>query len=365
MNPNSNKRQIRTLHIIDQLGIGGKERRLGYLMEGINSELFPSGLISFGKGNFSDWMSKSAKFVSIRNRKWRWDIAPIFWIRKAAKIFDADIIQSWDFMSAFYGLIVAKIINIPFVNSSISDAQFHKDWRMKMKKRILKYSDYVVANSSAGLKAYDLNESHNTSIIYNGIQCDSDPLFTTNNEKIRIGVIANLTDKKDYPTIFKAIAKLHEQKYEFKLTVIGDGDRRREYLDFAFSLGISEKLIFLGQQIDVAKLISEFDICLLASYKSMGEGLSNSLLEYMREGKPIVATDVGGTSELIVDGLGGFLSPAGDPKIFAENIALLLNDANLRRDMGWFNYERVKKLFSLNSMIDKYAKLYTEISNNK
>jgi glycosyltransferase involved in cell wall biosynthesis len=118
----------------------------------------------------------------------------------------------------------------------------------------------------------------------------------------------------------------------------------------------------LGRRSGIESLISIMDVCVLSTFT---EGISNSILEYMAAGKPVVATDGGGTSEIVKEGETGFLVHAAKPAELAEKIEQLLNNEELRAKMGESGKERIKKKFSIDSMIDKYIFQYTKLVKKK
>ena len=127
----------------------------------------------------------------------------------------------------------------------------------------------------------------------------------------------------------------------------------------AAELGIEENVKFLGLRQDVPELLQELDIFVLPS---LSEGLPLSVLEAMAAGKPVVATDVGGIREAVIDEHTGFLVPAEDPQALSEKILCLLRDRELASRFGEAGRKRVEQVFSLKTMIKGYEELYDETS---
>jgi glycosyltransferase involved in cell wall biosynthesis len=126
--------------------------------------------------------------------------------------------------------------------------------------------------------------------------------------------------------------------------------------------GNSKRIIFTGIRNDVESIVTIFDIgILLTDLEKHGEGISNSIMEYMALGKPVIATDGGGTKELVIDGETGFLIPQKSPKLLAEKIDYLLNNEPLRKRLGTKGKERIQKEFSLDKMVSEHIKLYEEL----
>ncbi len=119
-------------------------------------------------------------------------------------------------------------------------------------------------------------------------------------------------------------------------------------------------VIFTGKQTDVYDIINIFDIAVLSTFT---EGISNSIVEYMALGKAVVATDGGGTKELIVDNETGFIIPQQSPTVLADKIEILLNNPNLRETMGRKGKQRIIDEFNLDKMVNAHVKLYNKLLN--
>ena len=115
---------------------------------------------------------------------------------------------------------------------------------------------------------------------------------------------------------------------------------------------------FLGKRSNIESYINLMDVCILATFT---EGISNSILEYMAMGKPVVATAGGGTEELMTTGMTGFLVTHADYEDMYRRINELLNSSELRREMGNHGRERVKEFFPMDRMVMDYITLYKEI----
>ena len=117
-------------------------------------------------------------------------------------------------------------------------------------------------------------------------------------------------------------------------------------------------MLFLGKRDDIFNILALTDISVLSSVK---EGFSNVILESMAASKPVVATDVGGNREAIVDGETGYIVPPKDYNLLAEKIELLINDRKKREEMGIMGKKRVENEFSIKIMAEKTKKLYFDL----
>lgn len=127
-------------------------------------------------------------------------------------------------------------------------------------------------------------------------------------------------------------------------------------------LGISEKIIFTGERLDVDFLLADSDIFLLISN---WEGFPISILEAMREGLPVLASDVGGVSESVIDGQTGYLVPRADVNAIKNGLNNLINDSSLRAKFGKSGNDFFQENFSFNAMYKKTVELYRKAIKQK
>jgi glycosyltransferase involved in cell wall biosynthesis len=146
------------------------------------------------------------------------------------------------------------------------------------------------------------------------------------------------------------------------VVIVGEGPERARLEAQAAHLGLAEQVHFVGHQQDVRPWLAAFDVCVLSSD---WEGMSNAILEAMAAGLPVVATAVGGTPEVVVDGVTGFLVPPRDPQALADAILRLLRDPDLRRRMGEAGRAHVTEHFSVEQMVHKRERLYEELLKEK
>jgi sugar transferase (PEP-CTERM/EpsH1 system associated) len=166
---------------------------------------------------------------------------------------------------------------------------------------------------------------------------------------------------KDHPMLFRAFARVHRNNPDARLVMVGSGDARdpRAGLDrLAAELGIEGAVRFAGIRRDVPRLLR---VCDVYVNSSRFEGMSNTILEAMAAGKPVVATAVGGNPELVAEGVSGFLVPAGEDEAMAARIEELLRDPSLRERMGAAGRARIETRHSMASMVRAYSDLYEEL----
>lgn len=172
-----------------------------------------------------------------------------------------------------------------------------------------------------------------------------------------VGCVARLATVKDHGTLLSAFVKLREKRPDAHLTLIGDGPEKSKLLAQRDALGLGASVTFAGERSDVAPLLPAFDVFALSS---VSEGISLTLLEAAAAGLPIVATNVGGNREVVVDGETGILVPPRDPARFADALDRVAIELD-RSGFGAAGRERVKARFSVEEMARAYHDLYAEL----
>jgi glycosyltransferase involved in cell wall biosynthesis len=162
---------------------------------------------------------------------------------------------------------------------------------------------------------------------------------------------------KNYQLLLEAAARLPDA-LPWRLILIGDGPERDRLQQTAGQLGIGARLSLLGHRDDIAALLGELDIFVLPS---ASEGMSNTLLEAMAARVAVVASDVGGNSEIIEAGRSGLLFAPGDAVAAAQAIRQLAGDAQLRERLAGAGAQRAMTTFSLPTMLSAYEDLYRSV----
>lgn len=191
-------------------------------------------------------------------------------------------------------------------------------------------------------------------LIYNGIHV---PATATDQvgQGLRLVTAARLEPIKTMELLLDAVALLRRNGVAATLDIVGDGSERPRLEQHAAALALGEAVRFAGWQRDVGSWLRGADCFVLAS---RSEGLSMTILEAMGHGLPVVATRVGGNSEVILDGTTGRLVPHGDPAALAAALGDVLGHPEWARRWGQAGRTRVQQEFSLDAMARAYDQLY-------
>lgn len=173
-----------------------------------------------------------------------------------------------------------------------------------------------------------------------------------------VGIVARLERVKSVDVFLRAAAMIADDRPGARFVVAGDGPLRAELEALARSLGLGDRVAFLGWVEPASALIGQLDVCALTS---ASEGMPITVLEAMALGVPVVATDVGGVREAVDHGRTGLLAPAGGVRAVAEAVSRLLGDEDLRARMGDAARERAAAEFSVESMREAHLEAYAEL----
>ncbi|HEV2591706.1 MAG TPA: glycosyltransferase family 4 protein [Gaiellaceae bacterium] len=198
-------------------------------------------------------------------------------------------------------------------------------------------------------------DAEKTVVIRNAIDVQAAP-HARPHESARIVFVGRLKYPKDGETLLRATAALGDRPYE--LVIVGDGPDRTDLETLQHRLGLDERVRFAGERDDVPQLLADAGVFVLAS---RSEGLPISVLEAMAAGLPVVASDVGGLREQVVDGETGYLVPAGDVTALTDALARLLDDPALRERIGAAARARAEELFDLPAFRRAHVDLYRSL----
>ncbi len=192
----------------------------------------------------------------------------------------------------------------------------------------------------------------------------SDECFFKEDNLIVIGTVGRMEIIKDTLNLVRAFIDLvrRDETYSsnIRLLLVGDGSLMPEVNKQLVSEGLSSQACLPGSRDDVASILKSIDVFVLPS---LGEGISNTILEAMATGLPIVATDVGGNSELVKHGNNGLIVPAADSHSLANAIEIILQDKKKLISMGQESRVLINQHYSIEKMIDSYHDLYSELCN--
>ena len=278
------------------------------------------------------------------------------------------IVHSHDFYSNIFGMTGAALAGVRGRVASKRETTGTRSLAQRTAERgAFKLARAIVANAGA-VKEHLIGlgvPARKIEVIYNGLDMtrfnlNGDALQRLDLESLRgrpvITMVANFEYRvKDHPMLLRAAQRVKSEVPEAVFVIAGEGELRPETEKLANELGLSESCLFIGRCASVPDLLAASDVCVLSS---QAEGFSNSILEYMAAGRAVVATNVGGASEAIVEGETGHLVNAGDDRAMAERLISLLRDPEKREAMGINGRRRIAQRFSTENRLTATIALY-------
>ena len=173
-----------------------------------------------------------------------------------------------------------------------------------------------------------------------------------------IGAVGRLWPQKRVKDLIWAADLLKSTRDDTHLVIVGDGPQRSRLESYRDQSQITDRVHFVGERDDVPRLMPHFDVLWLGSEY---EGQSNAILEAMLAGVPVIATNIAGNRDLVVDGVTGYLVPIGDRFEFTRRTHWLLDDETLRQRLGDAGRQRVLREFTVEQMVERHAALYREL----
>jgi glycosyltransferase involved in cell wall biosynthesis len=288
-----------------------------------------------------------------------------------------EIVHSYGFYSNLFAIPAARLAGAPVVIASIRDCgEALTPAQRRAQRMFCRMADCVLANAE-GVRRWLVSEGYpvrKIQVIRNGIVRPM-TVAVEERSKLRqelglapntrlIAVCSRLTPMKGIEHFLDAASVVGRRRPDVRFLIIGgpshigNGGYKSELERYAASLGLEKRVIFTGFRTDVAKMLPEIDISVLPS---LSEGLSNSLLEAMAAGVPVIATRVGGTPEAVEDGNTGLLVPPADLGALIRAMTFLLDNPQSMRRMGEEGRRRVLSRFSVERMIQETESLYFKL----
>ncbi|MBP6889205.1 MAG: glycosyltransferase family 4 protein [Candidatus Moranbacteria bacterium] len=286
------------------------------------------------------------------------------------------------FSTSLLAIIYAKLKKVPLVHIEHGSgfAEFNGYFKTKLGQIydlifgqfVLRSAHRIVGNSHATkLFVKKLCGRSDCKVIYRGVeikkilsaQIDTSLASTKEDQKdIYIGYIGRLIDGKGVTDLLLALAKLKSNHW--RCLIVGDGPEKSKLEDISRELGIQHQVDFFGNQ-SFEKAMGILKACDIIVNPSYTEGIPTSIIEAALCRKAIIATDVGGTKEIITGKDDGFLIPPRHPEILLEKLEILMENEYLRNRFSEAAFFLVHEKFSWNRAIDEYLEIFSALLANK
>jgi glycosyltransferase involved in cell wall biosynthesis len=355
----------RVLFLTDSLSNGGAERQLELLVKNLPPE-WERRVWSLNDGPYNKIIKESGVEVFLTKRRWRLDVSPAFNLWKLVNVWQPDIIHAWGWMSALAAVPICRLKLIPLINGSIRSGR-RPIKRAREQGLTLKLADSIIANSQAGLLAWGI-DSKRGRVVYNGFDPLRIPL--TNKQVIRddrfcVIMTGRMVREKDYSTFFEAAGILSKKEHGWRFIAVGYGAERLHNLSYAEKVMQNGIVEFPEPGLEVLEWVRKADVgVLLTNPFFHAEGCSNSIMEYMACGLPVICSEGGGNHEIVLDSQTGFLIPPLNPEELANKLFLLRHNLLMQKKMGKMSKDRFTKLFKIERMVNQTVNVYHEVNQN-
>jgi len=350
---------MRIVQIIDSLEIGGAEKMAVNYANSLATRIVFSGLVATrAEGNLKKQIDNKVSYLFL-NKKSTFDITAIVRLKKYCKDNKIDFVQAHSssyFISILLRLIYPKIKIIWHDHNGLSEfISSEKSFVLKLTSFFFK--GIIVVNYK--LKKWAVNELNCKKVLYL-------PNFTSiesslNDETIleglsgkRILCLANLRHQKNHLFLIEVAVKLKKSNPEWTFHLVGKDfhdDYSKQVKELIITNNLEKTVFIYGSKNDIKNILNQSDIAILTS---KSEGLPIALIEYGLLKKPVVSTSVGEIPQIIINELNGFITRVDDVDLFYQKIKILINDNNLRIQMGNTLHKTIMENNSSDAVIANY-----------
>lgn len=354
--------KIKVIHIISSLRRGGRERQLAGILKNSDAKA-----IVFNKSadSYEEEYGLTEKLIYLKAKNPVGRFHQILGLIRNEK---PDLIWTWGGFEATFALIISYLTGVKHINGSVRHGIVLNNRKHRCRRFLLRRSKYIVGNSRAGLAANNIQKGY---VLYNGLdqrffekgtlkgldKILPELTIEIKDKALLLISVANLVPFKDYFTILEALDNLKKEGYHFYYLVIGEGPERIRIEQKIEGMNLGDRIFLLGRRENVREILS---CCDLFIHSSLGEGCSNAILEAMASGLPIIASDTGGTAE-IVNSTFGFLFEFGHSNELASHLKTLFDQPQRIDQMKMNAREYAESQFSMERMIKEYQKIVEEV----
>jgi glycosyltransferase involved in cell wall biosynthesis len=365
--------RIQVWYLIGTLAVGGTERTLVDLVNGLDRKRFAPTVWTIAEpGPLADEIDEDIPVRSLDATN-KLDPRPPLRLARALRRERPSILQAFLYFDNVLARLVGQVSPETTVITGVREVpdsmSLHRDL---VDRATLGFSDHIISNSEAGAEwIIDRGvNSNEVSVVWNGR--DVEAYNVPEPEGLRaelnvgegpvVGTVGRLVERKGHHDLLEAWPSVLDKFPGAELVFVGDGPERESLRRHASELGVESSVHLLGRRDDVPALLALFD---LFAFPSHYEGLPGALLEAMCAGLPIVTTPVDGCAELIEDGENGVHVPVQEPEGLAAAIVALLSNSKRAGKLGSAAAQRAHSEFTIRSMTESFQSLYERLETGR
>lgn len=365
--------RIRVMHLVFSLDTGGLENGVVNLCNRLDPSRFQPTICVFRGGGELESRVEVPRVGLLTVARWR-NNDPTLPLRLAVHLRKRriDLLHTHSWGTLVEGLVAARLARTPLIVHGEHGILETKRHQLFIQRCLWRRTHQVTAVASplADRMARSVGFPRNQiRSIPNGVDTDRfcprperracmRSQFGLPQKGVVIGTVARLVPVKNHEGLLKAMAALTQSGKQVHLALAGNGPLLADLRSIAAGLNLNGRVHFLGDLDNVHEFLNALDLFVL---NSRSEGMSNTILEAMSCGLPVVATNVGANSELVIEGQSGLLIPSDNPQVLAEAIVKLVDNQSLRRRMGEQGRARIERDYGIARMVRDYSQLYCDL----
>ena len=369
---------MRIAFITGQLGFGGAERQLYYLLRDINQSVFEPVVLTLNPGAGDFWEGPIQKLgVTLipvpRAARWR----RVLKIASILRQYQSDLVHGWDFYTNPYAAVAGRLARVKAIVGSLqSEAALAEVGGSGIAEWVARNGvQVIIANSNnaasqfleMGVANHRIRVVHSAVDVYPPDVGHSPQLPSGLDQLVAsgapvIGSIGRMDEYKNHTMLLEVCVRLRQEFPNLRCLLVGDGPLRPWLEAETKRLGLESSVLFVGRVPEARDILPLLWVYCMTSYS---EGLPVAVMEASAAGVPVVVTAAGGTAEVVEDGQTGYIVPVGDTNQMATCVAQLLRCGNIRQRLGEAGRRKVQTQFSVQRMVNGTVAVYEELLSDR
>lgn len=366
-------RSPRVFHLITRLLQGGAEAKTLATVRGLDDYEFTVGYGAeydeqqVARLNADDIDTK--QFPLIRHYNPVTAMPAVVSLARYLRHEEFDIVHTHSTEAGIIGRFAATLANVPNVVHTVHGVPFADDRNDTLNRFVLvcerwaaTHTDRIVTNANVIAEEYidrGIGRPEQYTTVYSGVNldafADAEPADDLPGDRPRVVMVGRLADGKGHEVLLNAVASMDD--FEGSVCIVGDGPLSDSLAAVIEERELSDQVFLIGFREDIPQVLAASDVLVLPSFR---EGTPRVIIEAMASGLPVIATNIAGIPEQVIDGENGYMIPTGDAAVLSDRIEMLLSNKELRERMGAHGLEHVNR-FSATKMIKELDKVYQQL----